>query len=95
MSDIRSTTNKPVNNIVLNSREKLSINGVKEILNFDENNVNLKTVCGDLCIDGENIRINVLNIEKGELEMYGKIIGVNYIDTTEADRRSLLSRIFK
>ena len=60
---------KTVHDVVLNSREQLYINGVKEIINFDENNINLKTVMGELSIEGENIHINVLNIEKGEIRL--------------------------
>ena len=95
MLEGKTTNNKISHDILLNSREKLSINGVKEIINFDENNVNLKTVCGDLTIDGENIHINVLNIEKGEVELQGKILGLNYFDSLDSNKQNLLSRIFK
>ncbi len=95
MSESRGMGTNVAHNIILNSRAKLSINGVKEIINFDENSVNLKTLCGDLSIEGENIRINVLNVEKGEIEMNGKITGLNYYDAIDSDRHSLLSRIFK
>ena len=80
---------------MLNARERLSITGVKEIINFDDKTVNIKTVCGEMCIDGENIHINILNVEKGELEISGKINGINYFDIDESDRKTLLSRIFK
>ena len=95
MLEGKTTNNKISHDILLNSREKLSINGVKEIINFDENNVNLKTVCGDLTIDGENIHINVLNIEKGEVELQGKILGLNDFDSLDSNKQNLLSRIFK
>ncbi len=94
MLDSKSVIGK-THDVILNSRERLSINGVKEIINFDENVVNVKTVCGELSIEGENIHISVLNIEKGELEMQGKISGLNYYDGNDSERRSLLSRIFK
>ena len=95
MVEAKGNGNKSVHNLILNSRGKLSIDGVKDIICFDENNVSLKTVCGDLSIDGENLHINVLNIEKGEVEMIGKIIGINYLDTNDNERTSLLARIFK
>ena len=95
MLESKTVNNKISHDILLHSREKLSINGVKEIINFDENNVNLKTVCGDLAIDGENIHINVLNIEKGEVELQGKIFGLNYYDSIDGNKLNLLSRIFK
>ena len=95
MLDSKGTNGKTIHNLVLNSREKLSINGVKDIVSFDENNVNLKTVCGDLYIEGENLHINVLNIEKGDVELTGKIVGLNYLDSNNNEKSSLLSRIFK
>lgn len=91
----RGNSVKIPHDIILNSRNKLSINGIKEIVNFDENTVSLKTVCGDLIIDGEDIHINVLNIEKGEIEMTGKITGLTYYDHVGNERHSLLSKIFR
>lgn len=95
MLDSKAVSLKAEHNLILNFREKLSITGVKEIINFDENGVNVKTVCGELSIDGENIHINALNVERGELEITGKLNGINYLDIYESDKRSLLSRIFK
>lgn len=91
----RGSNIKIPHDIILNSRNKLSINGIKEIVNFDENTVSLKTVCGDLVIDGEDIHISVLNIEKGEIEMNGKITGLTYFDHVGNERHSLLSKIFR
>lgn len=95
MLDSRTVSSKAEHNVVLNFREKLSISGVKEIINFDDKSVNMKTVCGELSIDGENIHINVLNVEKGELEISGKVNGINYFDSYDGDRKNLLARIFK
>ena len=94
MADAK-VSSKPVNDLVLNSRERLSINGIKEIISFDESNVNIKTLLGELSIEGSNIHINILNIDKGELELQGKITGLNYNDRYDSDRSSLLSKIFK
>ena len=95
MLDSRSASSKSEHNLLLNYREKLSISGVREIINFDDKSVNIKTICGELSIDGENIHINILNVEKGELEVSGKINGINYYDVYEGDKKTLLSRIFK
>lgn len=86
---------KTEHTIFLNIRENLSITGVKDIINFDESSVSIKTVCGELNIEGENIHINVLNVEKGQVEITGKINGINYFDTYDGDRKTLLSRIFR
>ena len=95
MLDSKAVSSKAEHNLILNFREKLSITGVKEIINFDENGVNVKTICGELSIEGENIHINALNVERGELEITGKLNGINYLDVYESDKRTLLSRIFK
>ena len=93
--DSRTTLSKSEHKIILNFRESLSITGVKEIINFDDKNINLKTICGEMSVDGENIHINVLNVENGEFEISGKINGINYLDIDDGDRKTLLSRIFK
>lgn len=95
MLDSRVNSSKPMHHISLDFREKLNITGIKEIINFDEKNVNVRTVCGELSIDGEDIHINVLNVEKGEIEIQGKVNGINYYDSYESDKKTLLSKIFK
>ena len=95
MSENKNQALKSSHEIVLISREKLSISGVKEIINFDENELNLITLCGNLMIDGNNIHINVLNVSDGELEVNGEILGINYYDTNLREKRSILSKIFK
>ena len=95
MSDNKKPITKANSELSLKSREKVNISGIKEIISFDESEVNLSTVCGNLVIDGENMHINVLNISDGDIELHGKINGVNYIDVNEDEKHSLLSRIFK
>ena len=80
MADAK-VSSKPVHDLVLNSRERLSINGIKEIISFDESNVNIKTLLGELSIEGSNIHINILNIDKGELELQGKTITIGMTPT--------------
>ena len=94
MLENKSIPARSVHELILLSREKLSIRGITEILNFDENEVCIKTVCGDLLIDGNNIHVNVLNINEGELEITGKINGINYSDQPD-EKKSILSKIFK
>jgi sporulation protein YabP len=78
----------------LKSREKMSLSGIKEIISFDESEISLKTCCGDLTIDGENIHINVLNVSIGELELVGKINGIYYSDISNNEKHSILGKIF-
>lgn len=95
MSDSKNIIVKSTNDLIVKNREKMNVSGIKEIINFDENEINLKTICGNLIIDGEGLHINILNIEQGEIELVGKINGINYIETHENEKRSILNRIFK
>ena len=78
----------------LKSREKMSLSGIKEIISFDESEITLKTICGDLTIEVENIHINVLNVSIGELELVGKINGIYYSDISNNEKHSILGKIF-
>lgn len=95
MLDSRGSSQRAEHKLILDLRERLTVTGVKEIINFDEKSINIKTVCGELSIDGEDIHINALNVEKGELEVQGKINGINYFDVFEGDKKTLLARIFR
>lgn len=95
MLDSRGSSQMAEHKLILDLRERLTVTGVKEIINFDEKSINIKTVCGELSIDGEDIHINALNVEKGELEVQGKINGINYFDVFEGDKKTLLARIFR
>ena len=56
IEDIKLNTNQEIK---LVSRKNLNVNGVIEVSEFDELCVILKTVCGDLSIEGRNIKISV------------------------------------
>lgn len=86
---------KSPHKVMLISRENLTVEGIREIINFDENEVNLRTVCGDMTVEGEGMHVNVLNVAVGEIELIGKINGIYYFDRNDNEKRSLLSKIFK
>ncbi|MBQ7791922.1 MAG: YabP/YqfC family sporulation protein [Clostridia bacterium] len=46
-----------IQNIILESREKLSVSGVLDILTFDEDEITLETELGQLNIKGENLKV--------------------------------------
>ena len=51
--------------IRLSMREKLDVSGVIDVIRFDDICVVLQTRCGELTIDGRNIKISVLDTAKG------------------------------
>ncbi|MDK2801578.1 MAG: hypothetical protein PWP27_2551 [Clostridiales bacterium] len=92
----KTGTNGVMQNLMLENREKLSVSGVVDVESFDEESVILHTQLGVLIIKGEELHINKLNIESGELIIEGDIISCTY---TEDGGRSkglgFLSKMFR
>ena len=81
-------------NIILEGRKRISVNGVTDVESFDEDTVNLTTELGILNIKGYDIKIEKLNLETGEISATGDFYLMEYI-TDEKQPKGLFSRIFK
>lgn len=66
--------------LVANDRRQITVKGVSEVVSFDESNVRLVTVCGILNLEGEELRIHVLNTGEGIVAVTGRLNGVLYED---------------
>jgi len=80
--------------VIIEKREKLFITGILEVMRFDEDEIVTETDLGMLLIKGENLHVNALNLEKGELEIDGKINGMNYAEE-KIQTKNILEKIFK
>ena len=78
--------------IVLSSRKKLTMNGVRDVLSFDEYTVRLDTVCGELEICGDNLKVSTLDTNKGDIVLDGNIESVIYYDKTKNERRGIFGK---
>ncbi len=81
-------------NISLESRRKLSITGVKEVENFDDNTITLITDLGTLSVKGSEIKIEKLNLDSGEVSATGDFYAFEYI-SDENTKRTFFSRMFR
>ena len=79
--------------VILEEREQLVISGVEEVESFDESTIFLTTAQGCLEIQGEELHIEKLSLDGGDLKVEGRVNALLY----EADRGSrsggLLSRL--
>ena len=90
------SNSNPVQNLVLENREKLSISGVLDVLSFDDQIVILETELGLLTVKGENLRINKLSIDTSEVIVEGDISYLAYSDKENKENKtSFMSKIFK
>ena len=83
--------------ISLSNRRTCTINGVSDVLSFDIHEVLLETEQGMLMIKGNDLHVNRLTLDKGEVDIEGRIDSLTYSDTQVASQKteSLLSRLFR
>lgn len=81
-------------NLVLENRSKLSLSGVIDIDSFDENTIIIETELGELTVQGQELHINNLSIEVGEMSIEGSITTLHYADT-EKRSGGFWGRVFK
>ena len=71
----------------IQSRKMLKINGVIQVMNFDNSSILFNTVCGELEIGGSDLSIDLLDLENGLASVIGKIDGINYISERPKKKR--------
>ena len=84
--------------VILTNRGTCALNGISDILSFDVNEILLETEMGMLMIRGIDLHVNRLTLEKGEVDLSGKIDSIQYSDVnngTGSQGESLLGRLFK
>lgn len=78
--------------ILSSQREGIKIEGVVDVVSFDERGVALETVCGSMAVEGEDLHVTVLNITDGKVEIEGRINGIYYYENRPSEKRGLFSR---
>lgn len=83
--------------VTMNGRRVAAISGVNDVLSFDAGEVLLETVEGILMIRGSELHVSRLIIEKGEVDVDGKIDSLTYSDNNSLSKsgETLLGRLFK
>lgn len=66
--------------ISLHARKSMTVEGVTDVVSFDDGEVVLETVCGGMTVEGASLHIHVLNVEAGTVAMEGKIDQISYYD---------------
>lgn len=96
MEDLNST-GKRVHKIMLTNRRTCTINGVSDVLSFDVHEILLETDQGMLMIKGDELHVNRLTLDKGEVDVDGKIDSLTYSESAGygGKSESLLSKLFK
>ncbi|MGN0342410.1 MAG: sporulation protein YabP [Roseburia sp.] len=83
--------------VLLVNRKTGNFSGVVDVLSFDVGEVLLETEQGMLTIKGDDLHVNRLTLEKGEVDITGRIDSMVYSDGGHngKNRESLLGRLFR
>jgi sporulation protein YabP len=82
---------------LLQGRKTAEFTGVKEVVSFDAKEVVLNTTMGALIIRGNDLFVKRLTVEKGEVDLEGRIDSFVYADKPgkTGDREPVLKRLFR
>lgn len=81
----------------LQNRAGAELTGIREVIEFDENQVIVDTDLGLLTLKGRDLHVNRLTLEKGEMDLDGTVDSLAY-SSNEAYRKagqSFLARLFR
>ena len=81
--------------IILEEREQLSVSGVEEVESFDENTIVMLTNRGTLIVRGEELHIEKLSLDGGDLKVEGTIDSLTYEDGRDQRSGGFFSRLFR
>ena len=79
-------------NLILEERGSLTVTGVEDIDSFDDQTVVIYTGLGELTVRGNQLHIERIDLQAGELELQGQAL--TYADQP-AVRGGFFARIFR
>ena len=89
----KSITQTPKHTLLLDGRARAKLTGVTAVSCFNDREVVLETSEGEVALLGENLHIEQLNLDDGQLDVTGEIAGVEYSETArKKERRGLFGR---
>ena len=80
--------------VILEGRASLSVSGVEEVESFDENAIVMRTSLGTLVVRGEELHIEKLSLDGGDLRVEGMVDSLTYEDDG-GSRGGSLARLFR
>ncbi len=95
MEELNSSTR--MHKVTMTNRRSCTINGVSDVLSFDIHEILLETEQGMLMIKGDDLHVNRLTLEKGEVDVDGRIDSLTYSDAGGSGHKgeSLLTKLFR
>ncbi len=88
---------KGLHKLTLTNRGALLVNGVVDVISFDLSEVLLETEAGMLTVKGQDLHVNRLTLEKGEVDISGTVDSLLYADISSYGKKaeSFFGRLFQ
>ena len=81
--------------VLLRDRHRLELDGVSDVVGFDDTAVLLRSTLGAMTVEGTGLHITRLDLEKGLLSVEGRISAVIYTDEGKSEKRGFFARLAK
>ena len=81
--------------VVIEERRSLTVSGVEDVERFDETTIVMSTSKGTMVVTGENLHIEKLSLDGGDLKVEGDVDAVTYEDDGVGNRGGFLSRLLR
>jgi sporulation protein YabP len=83
-------------NLTLENRKRLILNGVVEVISFNEEKILLNTIQGILTIKGSSLKMNKLDVQNGDVVIVGTVDSCVYSGSeAKQSKESILAKLFK
>ena len=94
---IKHQRTETIHNLILENRKKLSVSGIEEVESFNEEEIILRTSEQEvLVIKGEDLHINKLSVDTGDVNITGEVSAMDYIDRSSKSKGpGLLTRLLR
>ena len=80
--------------VVIENRQSLTVSGVEDVGRFDDTIIELSTSQGSMVVTGEDLHIEKLSLDGGDLKVEGHVDAISYEDDGN-ERGGFLSRLFR
>ena len=83
-------------NITIENWKKMTLTGVEEVISFDDEKILLNTKLGALTIKGQNLKMNKLDVQNGDVMINGEIYYIVYSGKEiKKEKEGIFARLFK
>ena len=81
-------------NVTMKNRSDLVVSGVEHLYSFNDKKVEIRTVAGDLVIEGENLDMGKLSIDDKIISVKGTVNSMAYTKAKKP-QESFIKKVFR